>query len=382
MRDLLQCSASTRCGCVRPATPPLKAEVRLRILELGLLILFPKARAIPRVMAKRDKQTDTDRSAVRLRCDGVSIMSFSFLYRRCIIALLLALWCACIFALSAWGTIEIPWNTPYPFAQGLSRFAFADANQLAGGAGLFSQSLVWVGLGMFGLMLWGQWLFLYKRRKTDTPWPWRALFMSSALHSAWWVMQTLSIVNHPSWYQHLTQASLGVFLFLAVMAEQVDIRWGQVGVVFFCAGVLLFCVFKFLLIESIHVVDARFFLAIQILPLLLIPVGIFNSNDQSKIFHNELLFICIVYAGGMFATWVPNIFSGEHVNSHLGVWWRVLPWCGLLSLLLLLMISIGRTLQQRNLSWMINFKLNKPFQMSANGFSFESLPASSRQKIS
>lgn len=309
-------------------------------------------------------------------------MSSSFLHRRCIIALLLALWCACIFALSAWGTIEIPLSKSYPFVQGFSRAAFTDDYQLAGGAWLISQSLVWAGLGVLGLILWGQWLFLYKRRKTDAPWPWRALFLSSALHSAWWVMQTLGIVNHPSWYHHLTQAGIGVFLFLAVMAEQADIRWGQGGIVFFCTGALLLCVIKFLLIGNVDIVDARFFLAIQILPLLLIPAGFFRLRDQSDVFCSELLFICTVYAIGMFATWAPNIFINENISIDGGAWWHALPWCALVSLSLLLMIPISKTLQQRNFSLITNIKVSKPFQVSADGFSFESLPASNRQKIS
>lgn len=309
-------------------------------------------------------------------------MSSSFLHRRCIIALLLALWCACIFALSAWGTIEIPLSITYPFAYGFSKATFADDYKFVDGAWLISQPLVWAGLGVLGLVLWGQWLFLYKRRRTDAPWPWRALFLSSALHSAWWVMQTLSIVNHPSWYHHLTQASLGVFLFLAVMAKQADIRWGQGGIVFLCAGVLLLCVVKFLLIGSVDIVDVRFFLIIQILPLLLIPSGFFRLRGQSEVFCGELLFICIVYAVVMFATWAPNIFNDDNVIVDGGEWWHALPWGALVSLSLLLLIPISRTLQQRSFSLITNIKVSKPIQVLGDGFSFKSLPSSNRQKIS
>lgn len=309
-------------------------------------------------------------------------MSSSVLYRRCIIALLLASWCACIFALFVWGAIEIPLNINYPFVQGLSKSIFIDEYRLNGQVWLFAQPLALAGLGILGLVIWGQRLFFYKRRKNDAPWPWRVFLLFLALHSAWWVMQTLGIVNHPPWYQHLTQAGLGIFLFLALMAEQSDTRWGKGEIVFLCAAALLFCAFKFFLVGNLYAVDARIFLAIQVLPLLFIPTGIFSLSGQLNIYGKKFFFISIIYAFVLISTWVPNIFNALSVTVDLGMWWHALPWCALMFLLLLLMIAISGALQKENFSWMLGLRLSKLFHFLLNRLSFESLSASNRQKIS
>jgi hypothetical protein len=273
----------------------------------------------------------------------------SALHQRCIVALLLAFWSACAAALMAWGTIELPHNSVFLSVFTLRLHVGGSPQDL--GTWL-AEPLIWAGIGLLGLALWGQRVFAHgRRRATDLSWPWRALLMASSCHAAWWVLQTLTLIEHTVWSKQLSQASVGVFLFLGVMAEGVDARWGQARAVLAGFGVValgaLACLFGE---HGPGMFDARVLLLLQILPLLLIPAGAFGLSNP-WLCRGECLFMCVVYSLTLATNWLPMVLSAQMAaqgGTGSDALWFALPWGTLAALCLLLLMPIGRALQSRS----------------------------------
>lgn len=309
----------------------------------------------------------------------------SALSQRCIVALLLALWSACAAALMAWGAVELPIHNAL-----LS--VFAPKNHIEGtpqDLGMWlTEPLVWAGVGLLGLTLWGQWVFAQgRRRATDLSWPWRALLMASSCHAVWWVLQTLTLIEHTAWSKQFSQAGMGVFLFLGVMAEGVDARWGQTRAVLAGFGAIalgaLWCLFGG---HGSGVFDARVLLLLQILPLLLIPAGVFGSSNPWTC-RGECLFMCAVYAFTLATNWLPLALPTEILaqgSTRGNALWFALPWGTLAALCLLSLMPIGRALQSQPARALADHAVRpKGVQPSPlSRFALEALPISNRRSSS
>lgn len=251
-----------------------------------------------------------------------------------------------------------------------------------------AEPLLWAGVGLLGLALWGQWVFAQgRRRATDLSWPWRALLMASSCHAVWWVLQTLTLIEHTAWSKQLSQACVGVFLFLGLMAECVDARWGQARAVIAGFGIValgaLWCLYSE---HGSGVFDARVFMLLQILPLLLIPAGAFGSSNP-WICRGECLFMCVVYALTLATNWLPVALPAQMVaqgGTRSVALWFALPWGTLAALCLLLLMPIGRALQsQSDRELADNAGRKKGVQPSSlPRFTLEAMPVPNRRSSS
>lgn len=300
------------------------------------------------------------------------------LHRRCIVALLVALWSACAVALMAWGAVEIPSNAVILNLQG-------PINGYTGLNSLVTEPLVWAGLGIIALAAWGLWLFSHRQRRvTDMSWPWRLLLITSAGQAAWWVLQTFMVIEYHGWYKHVSQAILGILLFLGVMSERVDVRWGRASMVYACCGLMLTYGFGWALSEKqIGEMDLRILLLLQILPLLLVPAGALSHRyDDDSMGCSECTFMCVVYVVTITATWIPDLWLSEFPtgNTSLEALWYAMPWIELIALCLLMLIPVGRALQKTANCQAIDRR--KTPQLAVSGFALNSLPIPSKRSSS
>ncbi len=197
-------------------------------------------------------------------------------------------------------------------------------------------------VALLGLSAWGVGTSAYgRRRASDISWPWRVLLMVLAGRVLCWLVQGVL-----SWWQlpllvQVSQTSVGVFLFLGLMADRVDTRWGQ-PVVVLTGGVLVVLATLWYLFTNYfwQQADARALLMLQILPLLLLPSGLLNLPVR-LLRNREIRFMVLAYALTLIASWSLLPATGSALR-WVDALYQALPWGSLLALCLLLLSPVVR----------------------------------------
>lgn len=260
--------------------------------------------------------------------------------QRCVVGFLLALCASSSTALMAWGIIELPSVQPEISAPGAG-FLWRHWDPSA----WLREPMLWIGFVLLGAALWGQWILVQKhRRVTDLSWPWRALLVALACRAAVSVVQSLSEPDQLLFAAQVSQSGIAVFLFLGLMAERLDVAWGQARVVL-AAGVLLalaalWCHTSGQLWGR---ADARALLLLQLLPVLIALAGALGLPGRAFGRH-ETAAMCIAYALTMVATWLPALHV-DPVPAWLDQWVQTVPMWSMMVLALHLILLIIRAVQ-------------------------------------
>ena len=260
--------------------------------------------------------------------------------QRCVVAFLLALCASSSTALMAWGVIELPLVEPGIASPGAGLLW----HHWDPSAWLF-EPMLWMGGVLLGVALWGQWILVQRhRRVTDLSWPWRALLVALACRAVVSVLQSLSEPDQLLFAAQVSQSGIAAFLFLGLMAERLDVAWGQARTVL-AAGILLalaalWCHGSGQLSGR---ADARALLLLQLLPVLIAPAGVLGLPARAFGRH-ETAAMCIAYALTLVATWLPALHI-DPVPTWLNQWVQTVPMWSIIVLTLLLILPIIRALQ-------------------------------------
>ncbi len=216
----------------------------------------------------------------------------------------------------------------------------------------WSAPQVWAAALLIALALWVQFLFARcQRRVCDVAWPWRVLVLMVAARACLWAAQSGEVSNGSStaiqFAAQLCQVGLGLVLCWGLMAERFKIHFKVWAACLVCAGLLglatLWCWFVPGQTAASHGGDARAFVLLQLMPLVLVAAGVLSLPVRG-LSRGESLFLIAAYLATWLTTWLPVL------NNHLALLpvellTAALPWVSYCALCLLALVPACNLLQ-------------------------------------
>jgi hypothetical protein len=241
-------------------------------------------------------------------------------------------------ALLAWGPVG--WNT------GAAPAAASSADALGWvWTRWWSAPQIWAAALLIALAVWVQFLFARcQRRVCDVAWPWRLLVLMAAVRACLWVGQSGAMANGSltavQFSAQFSQAGLGVVLCWGLMAERFKTQCNVWLACLVCVGLLAVATLWCLLVPGATTPtrdgDARAFLLLQLMPVVLVVAGILRLPERG-LSRGESMCLVAAYLATWLTTWLP-VLSHVLAFPRAELLIATLPWVSYCALCLLALV--------------------------------------------